>query len=220
MKILLSIVFITSAILVSLFFTSKQYKGGTTPFCKGIDQSCFFDGIKTLRENKVSYITALATAQDLESRRNELTNKYNSVSDEDRTRLEALLPNNADNIKLILELEAIAKKRGILIESPKLQNEIVISKSITGQDLRGDVASDPNGALPYGTFSFDFTVRTNYENMKTLISDIEKNLRLIEIVSISIKVPEVNPKDFAKLKLYPDGTYDVNLKGVIYYLKN
>lgn len=213
MKIIFSLLFLGCAALITVFFTMPQF------MCT--KENCQYDGIKKLSQNKLSFIEALKTAEDLELRRNDLESKYNNVTNEDRQKLEALLPNNADNIKLVLELETLAKKYGLLIESPKLQNNVDPSKAEAkpnGQDIRGD--SGGNSSLSYGTFSLDFTVRTNYENMKLLISDIEKNLRLIEPVSIEVKVPDEKTLDKNKAKLYPPGTYDVKLNTVIYFLKN
>mgnify|MGYP000744691204 CR=1 FL=1 len=209
MKIILSILFISAATVVTIFFTAPQF------MCT--KDTCSYDGIKKLKTDQNSYITALSNAEDLDLRRTDLETKYNSVSAEDKQKLENLLPNNVDNIKLVLELETLAKKYGLLIESPKLQNEVETIKpgAPAGQDIRGT-----SSAVSYGTFSLDFTVRSSYENAKMLIDSIEKNLRLIEPVSITIKVPDMVTLDKNKVKLYPPGTYDVKLHTVIYYLKN
>lgn len=215
MKIILSILFLTSAVLVTIFFTVPQFN------CT--KEKCSYDGIKILQTNRESYITAITSAQNLESKRTELENKYNSVTDDDRQRLENLLPNNVDNIKLLLELEIIAKRNGIIIESPQVAG-VVANTNVAplGQNLRGtNMQPSPDGTnLPYGTFDLNFKVRANYENIKTLVSDLEKNLRLIEPISISITVPEVNLADKNMAKLYANGEYDVTIKSLIYYLKN
>lgn len=213
MKFVLSLFFIACSVAVSIFFTAPQF------MCT--KENCQYDGIKKLATDRTSFILALKTADDLESRRSDLESKYNSVTNEDRQKLEALLPNNADNIKLVLELETLAKKYGLLIESPKLENNIetkTTEAKPAGQDLRADGHSGTTSK--YGTFSLDFTVRTSYENMKLLVSDIEKNLRLIEPISIEVTVPNQKTLDKNKVNLYPPGTYDVKLQTNIYYLKN
>lgn len=209
MKNIIAILFLVSAALISVFFTSKQFVCEQT--------SCSYDGIKTIDKQKLSYTAALNNAKNLEARRNELTQKYNSISAEDINKLESLLPNNVDNIKLVLELETLAQKYDLLIENPKLETK---SESNTGNGATAPNSRNPNdpSVLPYGTFKLDFTVRANYQNLKYFITDIEKNLRLIEIVGIELKVPE--NVDKTKIKKYPPGTYDVNIKTVIYYLKN
>jgi len=215
MKLVISLIFIIAAGCVTMFFTIPQYK------CES--NVCGYDGIKASKTKNVEYVGALASAQDLESRRAKLTEKYNSISQEERQRLEELLPNNVDNIKLVLELETIAKKYGLLIENPKLETKIETPKSDTsngeGQALRASAPSGASAGSSYGTFTLGFTVHANYADMKNLISDIEKNLRLIEITGINIKVPaeEVPSKN---KKVYPPNTYDISIKAIIYYLKN
>lgn len=210
MKNIISILFLVSGVMISVFFTSKQF------VCD--KSTCSYNGIKTIEKEKQSYTIALENAKNLEARRSELTQKYNSISIEDINKLENLLPNNVDNIKLVLELETLAQKYDLLIENPKLETSSLTSGNTNiagGPNLR--TPNDPS-ILPYGTFTMDFSVRSNYQNLKYFIEDIEKNLRLIEIVGIELKVPENIDK--TKIKKYPPGTYDVNIKAVIYYLKN
>jgi len=220
MKTIISIVFIIASVCTTVFFILPQYN------C--VKDTCGYDGIKSIRSNKIAYTLALKSAQDLESRRENLTQKYNSISSSDRERLEAMLPNNVDNIKLVLELETLAKKYGLLIESPKLEtksdsgNPDVLTNS-QGQSIRSNSEAGLPLSLPYGTFTLDFTVRSTYSNIKLLISDIERNLRLIEPVALTIKVPgmnEITAPQKSQQKSYPPDVYDVTLRAVIYYLKN
>ncbi len=219
MKTILAIIFFVSAVGITIFFTVPQYNCAVP--------ECAYDGIKAIRVKKASYNAALTSAQNLEARRDDLTKKYNTVTEEDHQKIEALLPNNVDNIKLVLELETLAKKYGLLIESPKLETKTIVEKNdanTTGQAIRAGADSGLATSLPYGTFTLDFTVRATYENTKLLLSDIEHNLRLIEPVSITLKVPGVDTTVASvtnpKAKKYPPGTYDVTIKTVIYYLKN
>ncbi len=220
MKTILAIIFFAASIGITVFFTIPQYN------CNS--ETCGYDGVKAIRIKKSSYNAALASAQNLESRRDDLTKKYNTVAPEEHQKLEALLPNNVDNIKLVLELETLAKKYGLLIESPKLETKSVetldLPTNSAGQAIRASGDSSLPSSLPYGTFTLDFTVRATYANAKLLLSDIEHNLRLIEPVSITLKVPGFDPaaatNSNPKAKKYPPGTYDVTIKTVIYYLKN
>lgn len=212
MKTIFSILFLVAAVLITFFLTVPQFTC-TKP-------NCSYNGITTLKANRGSYGSALISAANLESRRADLTERYNSVSPEDRQRLEALLPNNVDNIKLVLELETLARKYGLLIESPKLETQQTLTTTDTQNNNRAANAVGLAAALPYGTFTLDFTVRSTYENAKALVADMERNLRLIEPTAITIKVPGIEqPAVNTKVK-YPEGVYDVTIRAVIYYLKN
>lgn len=218
MKTILSIIFFVASVAIVVVFTVPQY------MCT--KDTCSYDGIKKLRVGLVEYSKAMDSAKDLDSRRSSLVEKYNSISVEDRQRLEDMLPNNVDNIKLVLELETIAKKHGLIIESPKLETKTETVKTDVPTNSQGQAIRSDSGnvsSLPYGTFTLDFTVRSTYENAKKLVTDIEQNLRLIEPISLTIKVPGVNElatNTGTKTVTYPEGVYDVSMKAVIYYLKN
>lgn len=213
MKILISLIFLTSAVLTSIFFTAKQVK---------CDQAtCNYDGIQVLRNSKKEYIAALESAQDLESRRTELATQYNSLSEQDLQNLESLLPNNVDNIKLVLELESLAKKYDILIENPKIQDFTASpSTGVIGQDIRNSSGLGDGLYSLYGTSDLSFNISSNYQNIKLFLDDVEKNLRLIEISSIQIKVPEQDKNASANSIKKPLDIYEVSIKAMIYYLKN
>lgn len=211
MKPLISIFSILAAALVIIFVAVPQL------ICT--KETCSYAGIRALKTERQALTEALSSAQDLEGRRAQLTDRYNAVNPEDREKLEALLPNNVDNIKLVLELETLAKRYGLLIESPRLETQTSNAAGESGSSGQAIRGVDSTASLPYGTFTLDFTVRSTYENAKALLSDIEKNLRLIEPVSIVLRVPGVEENTKTPQK-YPAGTYDITIKAVIYYLKN
>ncbi len=195
---------------ISVFFTAKQFSCTET--------SCGYSGIKEIRSRTTEIKSALVNSQAIEKKRELLNQKYNSISIEDKQKLEALVPNNVDNIKLVLEIETLANKYGVSISSPKLQikEEVKtdIAKDSAGQAIRQNQNNYQN---TYGSFVLDFGVQTNYQNLKNIIRDMEKNLRLIEITNIEIKVPEgIDPNT---KKPYTNGIYNVQLQATIYYLK-
>ena len=210
MKNIISIILLVLAAGVSVLFTAKQFS------CT--QETCGYSGVKEIRARTSEIKTALTNSQAIEKKRELLNQKYNSITIEDKQKLEALVPNNVDNIKLVLEIETLANKYGVSISSPRLK---------IAQDVPADVAKDATGQAirqnqndyqnTYGSFVLDFGVRTNYQNLKNLIRDMERNLRLIEITSIEIKVPEgIDPNT---KRPYPNGIYDVQLQATIYYLK-
>ena len=66
-----------------------------------------------------SYDEALDNSKALEAERDKLTQKYNSFNPEDLSRLQKLLPDNVDNIRLILEIEKIASPYGMALKDVK-----------------------------------------------------------------------------------------------------
>ena len=64
--------------------------------------SPFYEGISLKKEQIASYNEALDNSKALEAERDKLTQKYNSFDPENLAKLQKLLPDNVDNIRLIL----------------------------------------------------------------------------------------------------------------------
>src|SRR3989338_4311487 len=89
------------AITIGIFFT----------FTKSLYQN-----IQDLRAQQVSYNEALTNSKALENERDKLTQKYNSIGGENLDKLKKLLPENVDNIRLILEIEKVAMPYGMTLK--------------------------------------------------------------------------------------------------------
>ena len=63
--------------------------------------------ITTIKQDVVSYNEALDNAKNLESERDKLTKKFNSIDPDNLLKLQKFLPDAVDNIRLILEIEKI-----------------------------------------------------------------------------------------------------------------
>jgi len=163
---------ITAIILIGIAIT------GFFAFTKPI-----FDDISALREQIASYDDALNNSHMLENERDLLTKKYNSFDPENIEKLSKLLPDNVDNIRLILEIEKIATPYGMVLKDIKYNVEstdTVSARTIEGGESGG--VPIPRG--DYGTLSFSFSTQGTYANFVNFMKDLEKNLRIMDIASI------------------------------------
>ena len=71
--------------------------------------------VKLLKAQTASYNEALDNSKALEAERDKLTKQYNSFAPEDLSKIEKLLPNSVDNIRLILEIEKLASPYGMVL---------------------------------------------------------------------------------------------------------
>ena len=99
----------------------------------GIAASLFFmftnpiyNDISILKTTLASYNEALDNSKALENERDKLTAKYNAINPDDLTKLQKLLPENVDNIRLILEIEQIAAPYGMTLTNPEISKEDVL----------------------------------------------------------------------------------------------
>src|SRR3989344_5140328 len=160
MRFFIPFILIAVAIVGFFSFTSPRYRE-----------------IKQRGNEKREYEVALANVRKAESIRDELVDKRNSFKAEDLERLKKFLPDNIDNIRLLLEINAIASAYDTELKG------IVIGQVDEKQATSGSTAPrfDDN---PLGSLTLRFAVTLNYEDFVEFLKDIEHSLRLSDITSV------------------------------------
>lgn len=109
--------------------------------------------------------------------REEISARRNAITQTDLERLGKMLPQNIDNIQLILDINNIARQRSMTITDIRID---------TVQDEAGsDVINVSNQGL-YGQVGFNFQVVTDYANFKQFLDDMSRSLRLVDVTSITV----------------------------------
>lgn len=129
--------------------------------------------VEELQSEAEAYDEALRKAQVLQSRKNTLLSKYNSFPGPDIDRLEKLLPDAVDNVRLTLDLDGIARRYNMRVEAIEIENR---------EPPKGVVAAN---TAPYETVLMSFAVRGTYEDLLGFLSDLEKSLRIVDVVELS-----------------------------------
>ncbi|NCU28439.1 MAG: hypothetical protein EOM85_02095 [Candidatus Moranbacteria bacterium] len=186
-----------------------------------------FGDVKELRTNVSTYNSALSNSTDLQKTRDTLVEKYKQISSEDKDRLSHLLPSTINNIELILEIEKIANIHGMPISDIKFDSNVGVktnSADNTGNtSASGKISaeSDPSSYLPYGIFPVAFTIEGKYETFIEFLKDLENNLRIVDIKSVSFNVPEYSSETGGATKgeIIDPNIYKYSLKVETYWLK-
>jgi Tfp pilus assembly protein PilO len=174
-----------------------------------------FSDVKDLRSDTTIYKTALDNSAELQNIRDALIDDYKNIKKEDKDRLLHFLPNNIDNIDLILEIERLANQNGLPIKNFIFNVEDLNKKVVIDEDDGNNFMDDfSGGSLPYGVFPLEFTLVGRYNSFLNFLKDLESNLRLIDIRSISLIVP--NKTDNSTVD---PNSYDYSLKIETYWLK-
>lgn len=125
-----------------------------------------------------SYNEALTQSQEIVAVRNQLLSKYNTFSSQDVQDLQTVLPDNVDNIRLIIDINNIASRHNLALGNVALGS---VSNSPTSQsNLSSGVSGSAVGSVEVG-----FSVTTSYENMLSFLQDLEHSLRLIDVTGLS-----------------------------------
>ncbi len=187
----------------------------------GISVACFFvfidplyGNISALKAQVLSYDQALNNSKILENERDKLTTKYNSINPEDLTKLQRFLPENIDNIRLILEIEKIASPYGMVLRDVKY-NSAEKETTATATAIQGGTTTPSK--KDYGIWDLAFSTSGSYNNFLNFTRDLENNLRLVDISSIQfLSNPDTRGNSFPSTsEIYK---YDFRIK--TYWLKN
>lgn len=163
MKNIISIILIVAAALLFFFFTNTR-----------------FEGIKTLRAEEQIYDDALDRSKELISLRDALLSRYNAIPSEDLKKINSLIPDAVDSVRLIIEINAIAARHGLTLLDTVVGE--VDAGATDSRDVPGRLGPESSS---YGTASLSFEVAARYETFRAFIGDLERNLRLIDISTIS-----------------------------------
>lgn len=173
--------------------------------------------VQDLKVKVDSYNEALNNSKKLQSVRDTLVSKYNNFSPDNIDRLGKLIPNNVDNIKLVLEIQRISDQYNMNVENIKYDT---LKQDTTGTNTFAAQAA-PGPKKDYADFNLEFSVKGSYSNFVGFLGSLEKSLRIVDIQSLSFSSADVSsqtvnststvtPKDFYK--------YDFKIK--TYWLKS
>lgn len=140
-----------------------------------------YNDVQTISQKKTEYLALLDNATKLEKQRNDLLLKYNSVEKSDMERLEKMLPSNPDNVKLILEIDALAKTQGLSLQNVKIKSSDADAKS-----KPANTKVNPD----IGTLTLEFTTVGPYPGYVKFVNILEKNLRIMDVQKIAFIAPD------------------------------
>ncbi len=186
--------------------------------------------ISTINTEVASYNEALNNAVALENERDKLTKKYNAINPDNLAKLQKLLPDNVDNIRLILEIEKLAKPYGMILKDVKYDStaSAPASPAATGTSTQTTSTTDTTNSpivvqnklvqenKEYGTLNLEFSTEGTYSNFINFSKDIESNLRIVDISSVAFSSD--SGLVIGKVKLSDSYRYDFKIK--TYWLKN
>ncbi|MFZ2204972.1 MAG: hypothetical protein WAV23_00055 [Minisyncoccia bacterium] len=178
----------------------------------------FYGEITSSKAEVLSYNEALDNSKILEAKRDELTAKLNTIDPNNLVRLQKLLPDSVDNIRLILEIEQISKPYGMVLKDVKYDAVIKEAAAQTSGAVQGGVAST-EVRKDYGTWNLEFSTQGTYSNFINFVKDLESNLRIVDISSIQFSSD--TPGGASALSLSnPSDSYKYGFKIKTYWLKN
>jgi hypothetical protein len=163
MRNIISIIFVIAALAIFGLFINPRYAA-----------------IRALRAEAQSFDSALERSKELIGIRDALLSRYNAFPSENIARLNTLLPNSIDTVRLIIDINTLASKYGMSLSA--------INIGVPDEAAGNSNALGPSGK-DFGVLTLSFNVTTSYDRFRALLSDLEQSLRLIDVTSVDFTAP-------------------------------
>lgn len=151
------------------------------------------DELKAIKLVNAGYEQAIANSEKLIKVRDNVLKSYNNISPEDRIRLDKMLPNNIDNVRLIIDTNGVASRHSLFLKSIKTSATVISDANKTTIPQNPSNVSIPHG---YDIVTVSFTVTANYQIFLDFIKDLQASLRVVDISKVTLKVNENSTYDF------------------------
>ncbi len=139
-----------------------------------------YQTIKTLGVEQASYDDALAKSSELHAVRDQLLAKRATFAQADIDKLQHVLPDNVDNIRLIIDINNIASRHGLSLANVALGE-------VSGGSTAASAAAVGASGSPIGSVTVGFSLVANYDNYLAFLQDLEHSLRIVDIEKISFR---------------------------------
>lgn len=157
-------------------------------------------GVKSLQAKYAENQQTLELAAELAEKRDDLRKRYSKVKDEERALLAKLLPSTVDNVRLVNEIYAMAKKHRINIGNVAVGEEASSDSERGNRAAASDIASRGRN---YGVLPVSFGAKASYGDFQAFLRDLELSLRLVDVRSVSLKSSATGEYDWTvKLDTY------------------
>ena len=145
------------------------------PSYRGTNLSSGVKSIQELQNEDAQYQASLDNTTAIRMKRQALIDKENGINPADLSRLQKLLPDNIDNIKLVIDMNQIAQNHNLTLKDVRLDTSIKTDPNKLGVDIS-----------KHGTVGLSFSVTSSYDNFQNFLTDLEKSLRLVEVTDLSV----------------------------------
>src|SRR3989344_1785469 len=140
-----------------------------------------FDGPLPWRASTAQNTAALDKTAELQNPRQTLLSRFNTFDPADLDKLQKLLPDHVDNVRLILDLDNLAEDSGLALQN-------VDVSSAQKQTAKSQTALGAIGASnqKYDSLTLTFSTIASYPAFVGFLTDLESSLRIVDLVSLTI----------------------------------
>lgn len=177
-----------------------------------------YNETKEILADTAKYDKVLKKAREIQSLRQSLLSQYNLFDNMNREKLKKLLPDDVDNVRLVLDIDGIASARNIRIGSVKVQKQESKKPDIQTGTAIG-FSSAEAASQKYETLILEFVTTAPYEQFKLFLQDLEHSLRVVDLVELGITQASSQKKTSGSSGSNEKSLYKFNVGIKTYWLK-
>lgn len=162
-RLLIPLILVIAAIGLFVVYTDPTYQAS-----------------KSIQAQVASYNDALTKSQQLRAVRDQLLSKRNTFAPSDVQKLQTILPDNVDNIRLIIDINNIAVQHGLTLSNVQLG-------TVSGSASTKNALSVGAPGSAVGSVDVGFSITSSYANMLAFLQDLEHSLRLVDVEKLNFQ---------------------------------
>ena len=140
-----------------------------------------YDSTQAVQTQINQYNAALDKATQLQTLKQTLLSRYNSFDPGDLARLQTMLPDQVNNIGLILDLDTLANQYGL-----SLENVGIDSTGQSAPSASGNTAAVGSSVASYESLNVTFTIHCTYSQFIQYVTSLETSLRVVDLIGLTV----------------------------------
>lgn len=153
--------------------------------------------IKAGQATLTSQNQLLENSKQLLQKRDDLYKRYTTIGNDEISRIQKLLPDTIDNVRLVIDLDGVAQRYGMSLA------DLNLAEAVPSQTSQVTTASDE---VKYQAVTISFSVTTSYDVFLQFLKDLEQSLRVVDVTKITFSST-------------PSGLYKFSITLKTYWLK-
>jgi Tfp pilus assembly protein PilO len=145
--------------------------------------------ISFLMEENKKYDNSIESIRQIENRTTELLTQVKNIDPEVKNKVETVLPNSLDFVRLVSQIDNVASNYALRI------NDISVVEKNANPDSSGEFSGGFE-VLNYNSAVISFTFVSNYNNFINFTNELEKSLRILDIRNLQIDPASGNTYEF------------------------
>lgn len=196
-KSILSILFIGASIMIFVLYVRPTY-----------------DAVQQNRVKVARFDEALAKTREIQELKSSLLSRYNLFAGANLDRLQKMLPDHVDNVRLVLDMDGIASSYGIRIQNVAVQEPGKGRDDASGTVLNGGATQ----SRPYQSLTLQFEVVSTYDEFVLLLRDLESSLRIVDLVTLTVRPRSIDRGDSEEESTITEPIYTFGVSLRTYWL--